>query len=116
MADRVIRVPNLPIGQLVDKEGHPTDDFLTFLQALTTSLQNNYGPEGLVMPTQTNAAAPNNFIRQIQNHQLSNGAYTCGFGRFLYDGTNNRILVSIDGGAGVPAFQEVTITAPVPPV
>lgn len=122
MADPVIRVPNLPTGPLIDDKGNATDDELTFRQALITGLQNNFGPEGLVAPTQSNAAAPNNFIRQIQNNQIPNPVtgvvdqYTCGFGRFLYDSTNNRILVSIDGGAGVPAFMEVTLTVPVPPV
>lgn len=112
----LIRVPNLPIGQIADENGNPTDDELTFRQILVSSLQDNFGSEGVVVPTQTNAASPNDFIKQIQDNQLPNGQYTCGFGRFLYDGTNNRILVSIDGGGGVPAFMEVTLTVPVPAV
>lgn len=119
MASRdVIRVPNLPVGKIVDDNGNSTDDELTFRQALITSLQNNFGNEGVVIPSQTNDAAPDNFINQIQNNQLPNGEYTCGFGRFLYDATNNRILVSIDVGGGVPGFAEVNLTLPplVPPV
>lgn len=112
----VIRIPNLPTGPLTKQDGYPTDDELVFRQTLVSSLQANFGSEGAVVPTQTNAVAPANYIKQIQDNQLSNGQYTCGFGRFLYDATNNRILVSIDGGAGVPAFMEVTLTAPVPPV
>jgi hypothetical protein len=125
----VIRIPNLPMGALVDDKGVATDDELTFRQALVTNLQKLFGDEGMVAPSQTNKLAdpdPNeNFhIRQIQNNRLPNpitGApdqYTCGFGRFLYDATNNRILVSIDVGGGVPGFAEVNLTMPplVPPV
>jgi hypothetical protein len=112
----VIRIPNLPIGQVVNDQGHATDDELTFRHTLITSLQNNFGNEGCVVPTQANDAAPNDFIRQIQDNQQSNGQFTCGFGRFLYDATNKRILVSIDDGTGTPKFMEVTLAAPVPPV
>lgn len=124
MAIPVIRVPNLPNGQIVDDKGYPSDDELTFRQGLITSLQQNFGNEGVVVPSQTNAAAPDNFIRQIQDNRIPNPVtgvadqYTCGFGRFLYDATNNRILVSIDVGGGVPGFAEVNLTLPplVPPV
>ena len=112
----VIRVPNLPIGNITDGSGRPTDDEMTFRHALVSQLQANFGNEGCVVPTQSNAAAPDNYIKQIQDNRLPNGEYTCGFGRFLYDETNNRILVSIDGGGGVPAFMQVTLTAPVTPV
>lgn len=129
MADNYIRVPNLPLGQIVDDKGNATDDELTFRHALITSLQNNFGDEGLIAPSQTNKTVDPDpaellHIRQIQNNRLPNpvtGApdqYTCGFGRFLYDITNNRILVSIDVGGGVPGFAEVNLTLPplVPPV
>ena len=117
-----IRVPTLPLGPMVDETGNPTDNELLFRNQLITSLQNNFNYEGLVMPTQTDAASPDDFIKQIQNARVPDpitgapGAYTCGFGRFLYDATNNRILVSIDGGGGVPAFMTVTLTVPFPPV
>lgn len=111
-----IRIPNLQNGQMVDKNGMPTDDEQTFRQILISNLQALFGNEGAVIPTQANNVAPNNFIKQIQNNQLPDGQYTCGFGRFIYDSTNNRILVSIDGGGGVPAFMQVNLSAPVPPV
>ncbi len=122
-----VRVPALPMGPITDKEGNPTDNELLFRTQLITSLQKNFNNEGLIAPTQTNLLADpiavNNFhIRQIQNARIPDpitfapGAYSCGFGRFLYDVTNNRILVSIDGGGGIPAFMEVTLTVPVPPV
>lgn len=118
-----VRIPNLPTGRLVDDKGIATDDESTFRRILITSLQNNFGNEGLVAPSQINAAAPNDYIKQIQNNTVLNPStgvqdYTCGFGRFLYDSTNNRILVSIDVGGGVPGFAEVNLTLPplVPPV
>ena len=40
----VIRIPNLPIGQIVDENGNATDDELSFRHALITSLQNNFDP------------------------------------------------------------------------
>ena len=112
----VIRVPNLPTGEIVDDKRMATDDELTFRHTLISQLQNNFGPEGCIIPTQTDAASPNDFIKQIQNNVDAQGNYTCGFGRFLYDATNNRILVSIDGGGGVPAFMTVTLTVPIPAV
>ena len=117
MADPVVlRIPNLPTGPMTDDKGMPTNDELIFRQNLISSLQDNFGNEGLIAPTQKDDIAPDNFIGQIQNFQLPNGQYTCGFGRFIYDETNNRMLVSIDGGGGVPAFMEITLTVPVPPV
>lgn len=117
-----IRVPNLPIGRIVDANGEATDDEITFRHALVSSLQNNFGNEGLVAPTQTNDVSPEDFIKQIQDNRIPDpvtgapGEYTCGFGRIIYDATNNRMLVSIDGGGGVPAFMQITLTVPVPPV
>lgn len=45
--------PDLPRNsQMVDKNGVITDDWSLFFQNLVTSLQNNYKPEGIVMPSQ----------------------------------------------------------------
>lgn len=109
LVPQVTRIPNLPTGPMIEKDGYPTDDEQTFRQILVSSLQNNFGNEGCVVPTQSNAAAPNDYITQIQDNQLPNGEYTCGFGRFLYDETNNRVLVSIDDGTGKPIFKTVVL-------
>lgn len=101
----VTRIPNLPLGKIVDDNGNPTDDELTFRQALVTSLQNYMGNEGLVAPTQT---ATN--ITTIQNNQNSQGQYTCAFGTIIYDSTNNSIKIAIDNGSGAPLFKTVTLT------
>lgn len=110
MVDTVIRVPNLPTGQIVDPDGNATDDELTFRHGLVTSLQKNFGNEGVVVPTQTATA-----ITQIQNNSYPDpltGApvYTCQFGTILYNSTANSIMIAVDNGAGVPLFKTVTLT------
>lgn len=110
---QTIRVPNLPMGQIVDKDGNATDDELTFRHILITSLQNNFGAEGVVVPTQdaTNIAI-------IEANREPNpialptvpGAYTCAFGTILYNSTANSIMIAVDGGGGVPLFKTVTLT------
>ena len=51
VSDRnVTRIPNLHMGEMVDKEGYPTDDELTFRQVLISNLQRLFGSEGVVLP------------------------------------------------------------------
>lgn len=109
-----IRVPNLPLGAMVDKEGVATAGETMFRQALIRSLQQNFGNEGLVAPSQQNTTAPNNAVTVIQNNQIVNQAsgqleYTLVPGTLLYDSTNNHLLVAILVG-GVPTFKIVTVT------
>lgn len=101
---QVIRVPNLPMGQIVNEQGFPTDDELTFRQTLLTNLQRFIGNEGIVAPTQTNTN-----ILSIQNNTNANGQYTCAFGTLIYDATNNKLLAAIDDGTGKPIFKEVNL-------
>lgn len=103
-------LPALPLGRIVDENGVATPTELNFRQALLTNLQNNLGPEGLVAPTQS---ASN--ITTIQNSQSPDQitgipVYSCGYGRILYNSTNNSIMISIDNGSGVPVFKTVTLT------
>lgn len=108
-----IRIPNLPMGRIVDADGKPTDDELTFRQTLLTLLEQLLGTEGLVMPQQPTAN-----ITTIQNHtQKTPGAssgtvYTCQFGTFIYDSTTREVKVTVESGpsTGVPVFKVVTIT------
>lgn len=99
-----MNIPNLPFGKIVNEDGTPTDEMFTYLQNLTTALQNNASDEGLIAPTQTAAK-----ITVIQNNQLENSQYTCGYGRFIYDSTNNKMWVSINNGANVPIFKEIQL-------
>ncbi len=103
------RIPNLPMGQIVDEKGMPTDDELTFRQALIGLLQQFFGEEGMVMPQQSAAD-----ILVIQNHTEQNpGAtpptsFTCAPGTFLYNSTNDTVEVSVLVG-GIPTFKTVTV-------
>lgn len=117
-----IRVPNTPIEQWVDDKGYPTPATQTFLYTLITSLQQNFGNEGLVAPSQPQDATttpPTDNISKIQYNTVINAQgvpqYTLQNGTFIYDSTNDRILVSINV-AGVPTFKQVTVTNPIPAI
>lgn len=108
MAD--IRIPNLPIGPIVNDKGVATDGESTFRRILITSLQKNFGNEGVVVPTQSAAD-----ILKIQNNTVYNPAtgndeFTCQFGTILYNSTANSIMIAIDDGTGAPLFRTVTLT------
>ncbi len=104
----VIRIPNLPMGKMVDKEGDPTDNEMTFRQALITSLQSYMGNEGLVAPSQNSTN-----ITAIQNNRVPNpvtgvpDAYSCEPGTIIYNTTTNKLMVAVLV-AGVPTFQTIT--------
>ncbi len=101
----VIRVPNLPLGQVVDEDGMATDDEMTFRQALVSGLQRLFGNEGVVVPTQSAAN-----IITIQNNTNPQGQFTCAFGTILYNSDANSIMIAVDNGAGAPLFKTVTLT------
>ena len=105
----VIRVPNLPVGKVVDEEGSATQEELTFRHALITGLQTYFGNEGLVAPTQANTTAPADYITQIQNNKLPNGQYTCQYGTILYNSTANSVMIAVNNGSGQPVFKTVTL-------
>jgi hypothetical protein len=109
-----VRVPNLPLGAMVDENGIPTPSEITFRQTLIRSLQQNFGNEGLVAPSQLNTTAPNNAIAVIQNNRVVNQAsgeleYTLVPGTLVYDATNNNLLVAILVG-DTPVFKIVNVT------
>lgn len=99
----VIRVPNLPNGQIVDDKGNATDDEMTFRHALISNLQNLFGNEGVVVPSQS---ATN--IASIVANQLPNGEYSCQAGTLLYDSTNDA-LKAVIFVAGVPTLKTVQL-------
>jgi len=106
-----VRVPNLPLGAIVDSNGMPTSDEQTFRQALLTLLQNIIGPEGLVAPTLTASQ-----ITTVQNNTQSvpgatpSSYFTCQFGTMVYNSDANSIQITIDNGFGAPVFKTVTLT------
>lgn len=106
-----MNVPNLPVGQIVDKEGYPTDQMLTFLQNLVSGLQNNIGDQSFVLPTQTSAqitTIQNNVIPDPSNSLAS--LHTCEYGTGFYNSTANTITFCINNGSGLPIFKTVTLT------
>lgn len=105
-----MNIPNLPVGAMIDDNGNPTPVELLFRQNLIQTLQQGAGPEGLVAPSQPNAAAPNNFITQIQNNTDAQGNYTCAYGTILYNSTANSIMIAVNNGSGAPIFKTVTLT------
>ena len=105
-----LRVPNLPLGKIVDEQGNPTGDEQTFRQSLLTLLQQNMGTEGLVMPQQT----ASDIATIVANQVTTQGAtpatsFTCQPGTLIYDSTNNQIKVVILVGS-TPTLKTVTIT------
>ncbi len=109
-----VRIPNLPMGRIVDENGRATDDEITFRQALLSLLQRIAGTEGLVMPQQTSAN-----ITTIQNNVEYipvgntgdvNQIHTCEFGTIIYNSTANTVQIAINNGTGEPIFKTVTLT------
>lgn len=89
-----------------------SDQWRVIMQQLFEALQRNAGNEGLVAPPQPRPDGPVNAIDLIQNNTETVGGntiYTCGYGRFLYDSTNNKMKVSIDDGFGAPIFKEIML-------
>lgn len=111
-----IRVPNLPQGPIVDKNGNATQEYLSFLQGMLTLLQKYFGQEGLVAPTQANGAPPTDYITQIQDNQMPDpitgnpGPYSCQYGTIIYNSTANTVMMAINNGSNVPVFKTVTLT------
>lgn len=116
-----IRVPNLPIGQMVDSEGNPTNTEMTFRQALITSLQTNFSSEGLVAPIQNPTTLP-----LIQDNAIPDPVtgllnYTCLPGTILYvqhptDYTQDKVMIAVRNSNIFPSslspvlFKTVTLT------
>jgi hypothetical protein len=122
-----MNIPNLPISPIVDKDGNPTDVELTFRQNLISALQQNAGPEGLVMPILTsdpvamvNGLTASQKLTKIQNQQNSQGQFTCQLGTMLYvqvnaaDYTQDKVVIAVrntnDYPVSAPLFKTVTLT------
>ena len=106
----VVRIPNLPMGQITDGKGFATETEQTWRQSLISSLQNNFGPEGCVLPTQSAA----NIITIQDNNYIDPATrlpvYTCQYGTMLYNSTANSIMIAVNNGSGQPVFRTVTLT------
>lgn len=92
MADDLpIRIPNLPMGKIVDDDGDPTDDELTFRQGLITQLNKLFGSEGAVLPSLTTTQ-----IDTIVANKNAQGQYTCAFGTMFYDTVLKQIWATVE--------------------
>lgn len=118
----IIRIPNLPVGPIVDDNGQPTDQETSFRQSLITLLQTFMGDEGLVMPSQSAAN-----VTIIQNNVEVTPAgtygtpitsYSCDYGTMIYqvnDDTptphplKDEVVVAVNDGAtpNKPVFRQV---------
>lgn len=120
VSDRAtIRIPNLPMGRIVNEKGFPTDDELTFRQVLLTNLQRLMGNEGLVIPSLEYA----DIVRIVNNTETVGTItrYTCAFGTLFYStglpppiGTQpngGKVWATVEDPAnpGVPLLKEVNL-------
>lgn len=116
-----IRVPALPTGQIVNKDGYATDNELLFRNQLITSLLKNFNNEGLVIPVQLNGivVGVDDYVTQIQNAQNIQGQFTCALGTMLYvipdptDYTQDKVMIAVRNTNTfpntAPLFKTVTL-------
>jgi hypothetical protein len=112
----VIRIPNLPMGHIVEQDGMPTDDELTFRQVLVTNLQRLFGNEGVVLPSLAYA----DIVSIVNAYQNIGGTqrYTCAPGTLFHstydplEPMSNKILATIQDPlnlSGPPLLKEVNL-------
>ena len=114
-----IRIPNLPVGKMVDEDGNATSEEQMFRQALISLLQTSFNNQGVVVPSQTQAD-----LTIIQNNVVTKPAgassvtnYSCQFGTLLYKPSttvnpalpNDYLAVSMDDGTTnqAPVFKRI---------
>ncbi len=105
-----VRIPNLPLGKIVDQNGMPTDDELNFRQTLITLLQKILGNEGLVMPQQSSANITIIQDNVQQAPDATTSIHTCQFGTMIYDTTLGVAKIALEDplGSGIPVFHTIT--------
>lgn len=112
--DPTLRIPNLPIGPIVDKNLNPTQNEGLFRQSLVDLLQTYLGPEGVVSPEQS----PTN-VQTILNGVNEAGQYTMLPGTIIYqkddsDYTKDKLIIAFRNSNTVgaqPKLYYVNVTA-----
>lgn len=99
-----LNIPELPVSQIVEKDGYPTSPEYQFRQNLVQALQSVTTIEGLVPPVQNTAT-----ITKIQNARDTQGNFTCAAGTLIYNSDTNQLQVCILVGA-IPTFKTLTYT------
>lgn len=79
-----MNIPNLPMGPLVDKNGHATNEFWGILSQLIIEMQQNLSNEGYKVPQQTTST-----INELNTPQSE--------AALLYDSDTKELKVNIDG-------------------
>ena len=117
--DSIVRIPNLPIDKLVDEQGMPTPSEETFRQTLITNLQNLFGTEGCVVPTQDPTSLTTIQNNIIVNQSTDVAQFSCLPGTILYvqhptDYTQDKVMIAVrnsnDYPLTAPVFKTVTLT------
>ena len=111
--DVILRVPNLPVGPIADKDGNPTPNEQLFRQSLIDLLQLYLSPEGITSPTQS----PTN-VTVIQNGTNDSGQATMLPGTIIYqqdptDYTQDALVVafrSSNNTGDVPTIMTITVS------
>ena len=116
-----IRIPNLPVGRIVDENGYPTVEEQTFRQTLLTLLQNNLGDMGTVV-TSLSQDNINRIVNNTQSMDVPGNSpiltYTCPFGTLFYNidapSMSNPggygLQVTVNNGSNIPVLKTVIIT------
>ena len=95
-----MNIANLPISQIVDKEGFPTDVELTYRQNINIALQQGIGNEGYRIPGQS---AANINVILAATDPVSNPC------ALIWD-TTNQLLKAIVNISGTATLKTVTLT------
>lgn len=119
----VVRIPNLPMGRIVDQDGRPTDEEMFFRQSLLSLLLELIGAQGVVVPSQTQTDADKIATNTVDTPDGSGGmitSFTCQLGTLLYipstatypAAPNDKLVVAMDDGtaAHAPTFKTITVT------
>lgn len=113
ITDPAVRVPNLPLGPIVDDKGNPTQNEQLFRQSLIDLLQLYLSPEGIVAPVQSPAN-----VTVIQNGTNASGQATMLPGTIIYeqdpaDFNNDALIVAFRSSnttGAVPTIKTITVT------
>ena len=106
------RIPNLPVGQMVDKDGNPTQQEIVFRQNLITNLQQNFDTQGCVVTSQDttniNIIVEQNAVDPVTG-QVDPTQYVCPPGTLFYNVTTDELQCVVLVGT-VPTLKTVTLT------
>jgi hypothetical protein len=119
----VVRIPNLPMGRIVDQDGRPTDEEMFFRQSLVSLLLDLIGAQGIVVPSQTQTDVDKIARNTVSTPDGSGGditTFTCQLGTLLYVPStavyptppDDKLVVAMDDGTvdHAPTFKTITVT------